>query len=273
MSKSPARSYLFVPGHRADRFDKACDAGADVVILDLEDAVAPSDKVSARAAVQEWLAGPRSARAAIAVRTNAADTDWFAADIAMCAEARLPFVMLPKAESTAQLDRVVAAYEPGPAPVLLPLIESAQGFYAASLIAGHPDVERLVFGSIDFSVDMGISGDTDELLYFRSQLVLISRIGNLLAPVDGVSTSIDDAELVTADTLRARRLGFGAKLCIHPKQVAVVNDAFAPTAQEIAWAQRVMEVAANSNGAAVALDGKMVDRPVILKAQGILRLA
>jgi citrate lyase subunit beta/citryl-CoA lyase len=278
MNKTPARSYLFVPGHRPDRFDKACATGADVVIIDLEDAVAPSGKVSARESVRAWLAAVRPASAAaIAVRINAFDTEWFEADVAMCAGMRVPSVVLPKSESAAQLDRIAAAYiamhaSDHSAVTLLPLIESAQGFAAAQAIASYPGVERLIFGSIDFQVDMGISGDGEELLYFRSQLVLASRLAGVLAPVDGVSTAIDDTNAVHAETLRGRRLGFGAKLCIHPRQVATVNAAFAPTEHEIVWARRVLEVAATSNGAAVALDGKMVDRPVILKAEAILRL-
>jgi citrate lyase subunit beta/citryl-CoA lyase len=107
-------------------------------------------------------------------------------------------------------------------------------------------------------------------LYFRSQIVLASRIGHLLAPVDGVSITLDDAAQIERDTLRARRLGFGAKLCIHPKQVAAVNAAFVPTAKDVEWARKVLAAAAASHGAAVAVDGRMVDRPVILKAQEIL---
>ncbi|MFL9985890.1 CoA ester lyase, partial [Paraburkholderia sediminicola] len=107
-------------------------------------------------------------------------------------------------------------------------------------------------------------------LYFRSQIVFASRIGNLLPPVDGVSTTLDDPEQITRDTIRAKRLGFGAKLCIHPRQVAAVNAAFVPSEKDVEWAHRVVVGAAASHGAAVAVDGRMVDRPVILKAQEIL---
>jgi citrate lyase subunit beta/citryl-CoA lyase len=113
----------------------------------------------------------------------------------------------------------------------------------------------------------------DELLYFRSQIVLASRLAGIDAPIDGVSTAIDDAARLRADVQRARRLGFGGKLCIHPRQVAEVQAGFVPGADEIAWANRVLEAAAAAGGAAVALDGKMVDKPVMLRAEAILREA
>lgn len=134
-----------------------------------------------------------------------------------------------------------------------------------------PGVERLVFGSIDFQLDLGIGGDDDALLYFRSRIVLASRLANLPAPVDGVSTAIGDLQALQGDTARARRLGFGAKLCIHPNQVNAVNRGFSPSEGEMAWAQRVLDAAQAAGGAAVAVDGKMIDRPVILRAQAVLQ--
>ena len=143
----------------------------------------------------------------------------------------------------------------------------------ALVLARAPRVERLAFGSLDFQLDLGIEGDDDELLSFRSQLVLTSRLAGIAAPIDGVTTSIGDSDRLRAETTRARRLGFGAKLCIHPGQVAIVNAAFAPRDEEIAWAKRVLEAARASEGAAVKVDGKMVDRPVILRAEAIVREA
>jgi citrate lyase subunit beta/citryl-CoA lyase len=258
------RSYLFVPGDRPERFDKACAAGAGMVIVDLEDAVAPPDKQAARDAVADWLRADRP----VALRINASDTAWFDDDLALCGHAAVAAVVLPKAERVEPLQRVRSA---APHAVLLPLIETARGIANAQALAAADGVQRLLFGSIDFQLDLGISGDGEELLFFRSQLVLASRLAQIEAPVDGVSTALDDAAQLRADTLRARRLGFGAKLCIHPKQVPVVNAAFAPTAQEIEWAKRVLEAAEQSQGAAVALDGRMVDKPVILRAQSLLR--
>jgi citrate lyase subunit beta/citryl-CoA lyase len=134
-------------------------------------------------------------------------------------------------------------------------------------------VQRLVFGTIDFQVDLGIDGEGDELLFFRSGFVLASRLASIQPPVDGVSVEIGDAERVRDDTLRGKRFGFGGKLCIHPKQVAAVNACFEPTADEVAWAKRILDAAAAAGGAAVAVDGKMVDRPVIMKAEQILQEA
>jgi citrate lyase subunit beta / citryl-CoA lyase len=258
------RSLLFVPGHRADRFDKALAAGASAVIIDLEDAVAPSDKDAARAALAAWL---RPGHAVI-VRINSADTPWFELDLQLCGAPGVAGVMLPKAESPDTLAAVRAAGARG----LLPLVESAAGMANLDAIARASGVWRLAFGSIDLQVDLGLKDATeDELLPFRLQLVLASRLAGIGAPVDGVSTAIDDADRLQQDVARARRLGFAGKLCIHPKQVAPVNAGMAPSAAERAWAQRVLAAAAASGGAAVAVDGKMVDKPVLLRAEAILR--
>ncbi len=255
-------SYLFVPGSRPERFDKALAAGADVVIIDLEDAVSPPDKDSARVAVAGWL----SAEKPVCLRINSVDSDWFAADLALCARPGVVAVMLPKAAAVSDIDTLRKAG----ARRVLPLIESAQGFMNLAALSSTDGVERLAFGSIDFSVDLGIEGDDRELDYFRSQLVLASRVAGIAPPIDGVTTAIGDVDVLASETLRGKRFGFGAKLCIHPAQVAVVHASYLPQAAEVAWAERVMAAAAGSQGAAVAVDGKMVDRPVILKAERIL---
>lgn len=264
MSSAPV-SYLFVPGSRPERFDKAMAAGADVVIIDLEDAVSPSDKDSARAAVAGWL----SAEKTVCLRINSVDTEWFAADLALCAHSGVAAVMLPKAAAVSDIDTLRKAG----ARRVLPLIESAQGFMNLAELASADGVERLAFGSIDFSVDLGIEGDDRELDYFRSRLVLASRVAGIAPPIDGVTTAIGDVDVLASETLRGKRFGFGAKLCIHPAQVTVVHASYLPQAAEVAWAERVMGAAAGSQGAAVAVDGKMVDRPVILKAERILAQA
>jgi len=267
--RETARSLLFVPGHQVARFDKARASGADTIVLDLEDAVPPSQKDEARATVAQWLTS-REPDAAVAVRINGAGTPWFEADLVACAQARVLQLMLPKAEDAATLCTVVAAM---PWVRLLPLVETARGIAALDEIATAPQVERLVFGSIDFQADLNIEGEGEELLYFRSRLVLASRVAGLKAPIDGVSTAIEYAAQVEGETLRARRLGFGGKLCIHPRQVAAVNTGFAPTPAQLDWARRVIAADAASGGVPVAVDGKMVDRPVVLKAQMLLRVA
>lgn len=255
------RSYLFVPGNRPERFSKACASGADAVIVDLEDAVPTADKNAARAAVADWLDPARP----VILRINGADTPWFRED---CALARVPGVagvMLPKAERS---DEIVTLSSVG-TPVL-PLIETAVGFNNVQAIARAQGVQRLVFGSIDFQLDLGIAGEDSELLMFRSGIVLTSRLAGLQGPIDGVSTAIDDLTNLRADTDRSRKLGFAAKLCIHPRQLEAVHDAFSPSDEELAWASRVIKAADAAGGAAVQVDGRMVDRPVIARAQQIV---
>jgi citrate lyase subunit beta/citryl-CoA lyase len=189
----------------------------------------------------------------------------------MCRVPGVAAIMLPKTEGVEHLRRVEELL--GNRVPILPLIETARGFSNVQEIARDSAVHRLVFGALDFQLDLGIQGDRDELLYFRSQLVLISRLAGIQPPVDGINTEIHDPEPVRADTLRARRLGFGGKLCIHPKQVPHVNAAFLPTEDEVSWARRIIAAATASGGGAVANQGHMVDRPIILRAEQILREA
>lgn len=264
MSTAAARSYLFVPGNRPERFAKAEAAGADAVIIDLEDAVPPAEKSAARDAAAAWLGAGHTAL----VRVNAADSDWFDDDLKIGALPGLAGFVLPKAERRESLVSAAGRLPEGRA--LLPIIESAAGFAYLGQLAAAPQVRRLMFGSIDFQLDLGIEGEGEELLYFRSRLVLASRLANLERPVDGVTVAIGDDAALQREATRSRRLGFGGKLCIHPRQVAVVNRCFHPSPEEVAWARRVTAAAEAAGGAAVAVDGRMVDRPVLLKAQRIL---
>jgi citrate lyase subunit beta / citryl-CoA lyase len=258
------RSLLFVPGTRPDRFDKAIATGASYAVIDLEDAVAPADKEQARDLVGSWLTAAHN----VILRINGADTRWFADDLELCKRDGVAGVMLPKAENIESLAAVLRAG----AGFLLPLIESAAGFAALGSIAAAPGVACVAFGSIDFQVDLGMRDATeDDLLPFRSQLALASRIAGIGPPIDGVSTVFDNEDALRADVLRARRLGFGGKLCIHPRQVAAVNTLFAPTVEEMSWARRVLDAASAAGGGAIAVDGKMVDKPVLLRAEAIIR--
>jgi citrate lyase subunit beta/citryl-CoA lyase len=254
------RSYLFVPGNRPDRYDKACATRADAVIVDLEDAVAPHDKPAARESLCAWLSPARN----VIVRVNAPGSAWWDDDLVACAHEGVRGVVVPKAEHPEQLAHAASvARKP-----VLPLVETARGAWAALDIARAPNVARLLFGSLDYQADLDTSDD--ELVYVRSQLVLVSRVAGIEAPVDGITQAIDDAELVRRDSDRARRLGFGGKLCIHPRQVDLVNRAFSPSDEELAWATRVVEAFDASRGNAALLEGKMIDRPVLVKAQAIL---
>jgi citrate lyase subunit beta / citryl-CoA lyase len=255
------RSYLFVPGNRPDRYAKACATRSHAVIVDLEDAVAPAGKVGARRSLVEWLAPEHR----VMVRVNAPGSEWFAEDLRACAHDAVVAVVLPKAERAEDVAEIGSLC--GPRPVL-PLVETARGLWNALAVAQAPNVQSLLFGSLDFQADLGATDD--DLLYARSRLVLVSRVAGIDPPVDGVTQSIADHELLRRDCQRARQLGFGGKLCIHPDQVDVVNRCFMPSAADVEWAHRVIAEFARSSGNAALLDGKMIDRPVLLKARAVL---
>jgi citrate lyase subunit beta / citryl-CoA lyase len=258
------RSYLFVPGNRPDRFEKARQSGADTVILDLEDAVQSTHKDLAREAVAAWLDPTRP----VYVRINAAGTPWFEQDLELVGLPGVQGVVLPKAEHPEQVERLAACLV-GQAQVL-PLLETALGVWNARVLAQVPGVERLAFGSVDFQLDTGMSGEQEELLYARSRLVLASRVAAILPPVDGVTMVLEDPTRLREEVAHARRLGFGGKLCIHPRQVELINRGFAPTEAERAWARRVLEAAEVTGAGALQLDGELIDRPVIERARSIL---
>lgn len=283
-----ARTLLFVPGDRPERHAKALAAGADGVIIDLEDAVAPAAKAEAAQALQAtW--GPLAAtpgRPPLVLRCNAIGTPWFEADLALAAALRPDALLLPKAESPAQLAACAAALSvvgggaeaagTTASPVaLLPLVETAAGLAAIRAIAAGGQALRLILGHLDLQADLGMqcSDDEHELDAVRFEVVLASRLAGLPAPMDGVTVATDDEARLAADTARARRFGFTGKICIHPRQVAGVHAAFAPSPERLAWARRVMAAVAATPSGAVAVDGKMVDAPVIKLAQQVLAAA
>jgi len=266
-----ARTYLFVPGMRPERFDKALASGADRVVLDLEDAVSPDDKASARSAVATWMQGATTIDASrIVVRINDAASRWFAEDLAALAETRAAAVLLPKAESAAQVAETRNAV---PDASILALIESARGVSEVDHIAAA-GVQRLVFGTLDFALDldMDISTDASGLAYAASRIAIASRLAGLPTPVAGVTPQLDDKERLLSDLADARRFGFGAKLCIHPRQVQPIHTALRPSAHALDWARRVLDADAASPGVA-RLDGRMIDRPVVLHARRTVALA
>lgn len=271
-----ARTFLFVPADRPERYARALAAGPGAVIIDLEDAVAPGSKLAARAALAEGFAAlARADRGRTLVRVNAFATPWHEEDRALVARLSaqgLGGVVFPKAENAADLGPMAEAV--GAAGVLIPLIESARGLDAVDAIAAMPRVLRLAFGHLDFQVDLGLSCGPDELelTSVRLALVMASRRADLALPIDGVTVDWKDGARMQGDSSRARRGGFGAKLCIHPSQVAVVQAALGPTPDELAWAQRVVAAAEAAAGGVVNLDGRMVDMPVVLQARRLLAL-
>ncbi|MGJ7498477.1 HpcH/HpaI aldolase/citrate lyase family protein [Variovorax sp. RT4R15] len=261
-------TYLFVPGDRPERFDKAWASGADIVVLDLEDAVAADHKAIARSLAAEAL-GDAARQACI--RINGIDTPWFQEDLRLLSLPGVACVMLPKAESPEALAAAAAAAKG--TMHLIPLIETARGLANATRLSECRSVLRLAFGSVDFQQDLGIEGDGDELLFARSQLVLASRLAEIGAPIDGVTLAVKDAAQASQDAMRARRLGFGGKLCIHPSQVSPIQQAFAPDAQMIAWATGVLAAAASTPAGALTYEGKLIDKPVVDRARTVLARA
>ena len=265
-----ARSFLFVPGNRPERFAKALASGADAVIIDLEDAVPLDAKDTARdALLAAWPSLAAAERARLLVRVNPAGTPWHEADLA--ALGHLPglgALMLPKAENAQQVEQAFRTSSM----MVLPLIESAEGVGQMDAIARAAGTLRLGLGHIDLQADLGMRCGPDEveLAPVRLALVVASRRAGLPVPVDGVTTATQDAEVLTADAQRSRRFGFGAKLCIHPAQVAGVHQALAPTEAECDWARRVLAAELAAGGGAFSVDGKMVDPPVLLLARQIL---
>jgi citrate lyase subunit beta/citryl-CoA lyase len=269
MGAPVARTYLFVPGNRPERFAKALATAADAVVLDLEDAVAVDDKSTARGAVGAQLAGMSpEARRRVVVRMNDLASNWSAMDLRMLLQSGAAQVMLPKAESAAQIAALRSAVSDAD---VLALIETARGVAAVDEIAAAPGVSRLVFGTLDFALDLDLdtASGNEGLAYGASRIAIASRVAGLAAPVAGVTAQLDDEAQLLADLAQARRLGFGAKLCIHPKQVDPIHRALQPSAAAIVWATRVLEAEAASPGAA-QLDGRMIDRPVVLQAERIL---
>jgi citrate lyase subunit beta/citryl-CoA lyase len=268
-----ARSFLFVPGRRPERFAKALASGADAVIIDLEDAVPLDAKDTARTALMDaWKDFDATERARLLVRVNPAGTPWHEAELAALGGlSGLGAVMLPKAENPQQVANTFMA---SGVPVL-PLIESAEGVGQMDATARAQGTLRLGLGHIDLQADLGLSCGPDEaeLAPIRVALVVASRRAGLPAPVDGVTTATTDADVLAHDAERSRRFGFGAKLCIHPAQVAGVHQALAPTEAECAWARRVLAAETAAGGGAFSVDGKMVDPPVLLLARKILHTA
>lgn len=272
-----ARSFLFVPATRPERFVKALESGADFIVLDLEDAVSPDQKVLAREQLADRLAGfSRAQLARTLVRINAAGTSWHAQDLRLLVpwvSQGLAGAMVPKAEAAAGLRSVGVAL--GPRAQLVPLVETLAGLDAVDLLARTPQVRRLAFGHLDFQLDLGMrcGPEEEELASVRFKLVAASRRAGLPAPIDGVTTDTQAEEQLLRDSRRARGFGFGAKLCIHPAQVRTVNATFSPSPSDVEWARRVVEGANARQGQAFSLDGRMVDLPVIRLAEQTLQHA
>jgi citrate lyase subunit beta/citryl-CoA lyase len=281
------RSLLFAPANEPRKTRKLSAAGADAVVLDLEDAVAhdqkPAARPLARAALRE-IAGPLRC-----VRVNAFETGLTADDVAAVVCAELDAIVLPKAEAAVdlhRLDRLIEAAEsargvPRGRVRVIPLVETCVGIAAAGEIArASPRTLALAFGSGDLGRDLGlptIRGDLSAALaYGRGKIVYDARAAGLPAPLDGPYLNVRDQEGLAADCRAAAALGHGGKVCIHPDQVAVANRVFGPAPEEVAFARKVIAAFAEaeaSGSASIAVEGVFVDYPIMLKAQAIVTLA
>jgi len=287
------RSFLFAPANHARHVEKALGLDADAVILDLEDAVAAAEKDTARKPVADALSRPRKCRAY--VRVNAMGTRFCFRDLTEIVGPGLDGVVLPKVESAADLhaiDWLVANLERERglavgALDLIPVIETADGLQRVERIlqarglkpySGTWRVKRIAFGAADYALDLrlAVSRDEAELAGARERLVLASRAARVEAPLDSPWFDLQDGDGLRRSVERSRRMGFQGRMCIHPAQVAPVNAGYAPTGEEIAHARRVVAAfreAEAKGSAAIQVDGRMVDYPVLRDAERLLEAA
>jgi citrate lyase subunit beta/citryl-CoA lyase len=267
---SRVRSLLFAPGSDERKLVKALASAADAIVADLEDAVAPAEKAAARALVRDVFAvavdGPGPLRL---VRVNAVGSEFHADDMAAVAAIAPDAIVLPKATP----DAVDALGADGP-PVVA-IVETAQGVRLAYEIASRPRVAALQIGAIDLGAEVGLEPRPDglEILYVRSKVVLDSVAAGLRSPFDVVHLNVEAGAALEEECRLARSLGFRGKACIHPSQVPVVNRAFTPSDSELAWASNVLDAYETSMAegrGAVALDGEMIDLPVVERARRLL---
>ncbi|WP_255191370.1 HpcH/HpaI aldolase/citrate lyase family protein [Natronobeatus ordinarius] len=275
------RSVMFTPGDRPEMMRKAPGAGSDVVVFDLEDAVAPGRKAEAREAVRSVLADPDfDPEVEVCVRVNpvglGADADLEA--VLGDDDVRLDSIMLPKAESAADVERLVSYLAGREAIVpVLALVESARGVLEADAIAGVDATDALIVGAEDLSADVGATRTEEglEVLYARERVV-IAAAANDVEAIDTLYTDFGDEEGLIADTEFAIQLGFDGKLAIHPAQVEPINEAFTPDPAELEWATAVLagKRTADAEGRGVfQVDGEMIDAPLIAQAEQLLERA
>jgi citrate lyase subunit beta / citryl-CoA lyase len=279
------RSLLFAPGNHPRRVEKALGLAADGVILDLEDAVAVTEKVATRATVVEALGAARAGK--LYVRVNGLTTTWCYGDISAVVRAGLDGIILPKVEHAHELqtaDWLTGVLErerelPVGAIDLMPIIETGLGISNLRAICrAGTRMKRLAFGAGDFTLDMAMawSRSEAELLPYRSACVVESRAAGLEAPMDTVWADLRDTEGFLASAHHAAALGFQGKMCIHPDQIGPTNAAFSPSATAVDHARRVVAAfdEAEARGlASIQLDGQFIDYPIVQRARRILEAA
>lgn len=273
---SLARSILFVPGSRPERFTKALNAGADLICIDLEDAVLPADKHSARSEVLSFLQQQKQQSAKqfekICVRVNAVNSEYGPDDLAALSEVNPAYVMLAMCADAAQVKQAEVLMGTSNTQFIA-LIESIQGLNHAQDIAhASKRLGALMFGGADMSAELRCEFSYEPLLHARHQLVQAAASANLgLIDVPHIDLA-DEAGLVD-ETRRVKALGFTAKAAIHPKQISNIHQTFAPSVKQLEYAQAVLAAVDSPDAGVVMVQGRMVDRPIILAAQRTLVLA
>ncbi len=285
----PTRTALFVPGNRPDRVEKAVGSGADAVIIDLEDAVPPSEKAESRPKVREKITAFRES--VILVRVNAIGSEFLAGDLDEIVVDGLGCIVVPKVESAGDVREIDGHLseverrkdlEPGTISVI-PLIESARAVQNVfEILSERTKPSRLLtaaFGAADYTLDMGIeiTREGAELDYPRSRIAVACRAAGVDPPLDTpFMIDLKDVDALRADAERAKRLGFQGKLCIHPIQIEACHAVFSPTAEEVEHAERVIQAFEDAEArgiGAIQLDGKFIDAPIVEKSRRIAKLA
>jgi len=280
-----ARSYLFVPGDRPDMLTKAGQRGADAVIADLEDAVAPAGKLEARGTVAAWLNGLTGPGFEPWVRINPT-TELRDGDLAAVLLPRVYGIMVPKVRSVEELlavgdllDRLeLAAGRPAGKVKLLPIIETVPGLLAVAALARAPRVHQLMIGEFDLSAELGIDPTYEPaLIPLRMQVVVASAAAGIEPPLGPVSPDFRDLDSLRHETQRLVRLGFGSRPAIHPAQVLVFNEVMTPAPEEVERSTRLIslyeEALADGRGAVTDDEGHMVDEAVVKVARRVLETA
>ncbi|MFC7155377.1 HpcH/HpaI aldolase/citrate lyase family protein [Halomarina halobia] len=272
----PRRTVLFSPGDEPELMRKAPGSGADVIVFDLEDAVAPDRKEAGREAVNGVLTDPDfdpDCEVCVRVSGDAAGDDL---DGALAGSPRVDAVMLPKAESGDDVDDLAAALAARDADLpVFALCETAAGVLHAESIASADATTAIAFGAEDLSADIGANRTEEgtEVLYAREHVVLAASAAGIDA-VDTVFTAIDETERLAEESAFARDLGYDGKMAIHPAQVPVINDAFTPSDEQVAWARRVIAARDERGGGGVfRVDGEMIDAPLVARAENVIERA
>ena len=280
------RSFIFVPGNRANMLERARAFNADVVMVDLEDSVPPGEKATARDMAKEWVPTLRREGQRVMVRVNSLDTGLTRTELEAIVSPDLYGISLGKVESTwniRDVDRILSSIEPQAGVErgsikIIPWIESASALVDARDIgAASPRVIGLAFGAEDFTNDMGIErSDNGEEVQVPRSLVPVAARAAGLASLDSPFVLFQDPDALRADARRARQMGFTGKFAIHPSQLDIINETFSPSPEEVTYARKIMEAweQAEAEGrGSLAIDGRMVDVPVVKRAQNLLAFA